>query len=42
MCGNGRCIPVYWLCDGDNDCYDATDEDILRCPPIQCRADQFR
>ena len=28
-CGNGMCIDIDWMCDGDQDCVDAEDE-------IQC------
>ncbi|GFQ69087.1 low-density lipoprotein receptor [Trichonephila clavata] len=39
-CGNGRCIPMTWHCDDDNDCGDNTDESS--CELRTCSETEFK
>lgn len=41
-CNSGRCIPLSWKCDGDNDCNDKEDEPESCDNTTTCNPSSFK
>ncbi|XP_041975506.1 very low-density lipoprotein receptor isoform X8 [Aricia agestis] len=44
QCANGKCISLAWVCEGENDCGDNSDENIAECKKESrtCTTSEFR
>ncbi|CAG4965375.1 unnamed protein product [Colias eurytheme] len=38
QCKNGKCIPMSWMCEGEDDCGDNSDEIIEECKKVSILA----
>lgn len=41
QCKSGECIPIKYICDGESDCKDRSDEDPTECTNISKLIIQF-
>lgn len=41
LCDDNHCIASSWVCDGDVDCQDGSDEVATRCHNVTCGPQEF-